>query len=475
MFPCIFNTTLSNANFLYCCPLEKPVAEFPSYFTQEKDSLDDNSLNGYPSLKTNLKPSYEVLNLEEHGDNYPLNKIMEQIGKIWNGKNLLNIRPGDWVFFGHVNQLTHLAIAKFQEFLNLGSLHNLTHVGFVTNVLSKNHFEIAESPGFGLPLKKTVYNIEDLHDDEELLFATPPSGSDHLGGIMHTVGQNWVSPLDDTSNHYNVKGLFTLPFSEQSFTHEDKRDLINAFADYILAKSPPQLEKDGILSDKPYFCSEFTQEATQFGRFLQMFPSISEMMKDEIEKYGFDITSANGREQIARYLESRWEHFNLWEELLQDPLFSIPARVATPGSLFDLALRHSSAIRIRNEVAKPRYVESELTPEVYPKYIEYLSTRLLNRYLKGEEISPSDKDVEKLVRLLENEMHYSQETLNCFIQTCRQVDTFSTCTKSCLENTLTWQEKLTIYFISREINRAVEQMLHNPLLLEFLQNPYDLK
>jgi hypothetical protein len=441
------------------------------------EPIEENSFNFYQQPEINNKNIYSVLNDVLQGNNLAVNKVKEQTGKILNENDLSNIKTGDWVFFSHVNEATHLAIAFFQKILNLGNIYNLTHVGLVTKVISKDNFEVTEIPEYGQPLKQNLYNIQNLFDDEELFFAPPPSidKAGHLVEIMQKVGGTWVSPLDDVSNHYNFPGLIKLPFTEDSFTEEDKKSFITALVDYIFFNSQPQLEKKRELKDKPYFCSEFTQEVTQFSKILQTFPSISKTLKKEVKKIGLDFKDIDGRKQIINYLKGRFENVKLWDDLLKDPLFSIPPRKATPGNLLDLALRHSSAIRIRNDIAKPRFVESELSEESYPQYVEYLSTRLLNRYLEGEIISATDKDVEKLLNFLENKMHYSRETLNCFVQTCHQADYFLECMHDCLDETLTWQEKLTIYFISREINRSVEQILNHPLLLEFLQNPSDPK
>lgn len=489
MFPCNYNFQITNnTNSLYYSPLERPLVESPEYYCPIQEPCEDGNqcmenlfvsttaLGSSTAVVIYKEKNYESLIFK---GNQLLEAVEKQIGKIRDQNNFMNVRPGDWIFFSHVNQMTHLAISRLQTAFSLGSelIRNITHVGVVTKVISSETIKIAESPGYGLALREHEYNIKELFNDEDVLFVSPSEiarteKSGRLAQIIKKIGQDWVTASSDISNRYNLKGLLKIPFSENGFTDHDKKSLIEAFVDHIF-KSSPKIDKNGILNDKLYFCSEFAQEVAQFSRFLQVNSITPEIMKDEIKKSGLDIHSENGRAQIVEYLETRWESVNLWNELLQDPLFSIPARMATPGALLDLALRHTSVVRVRNDEPKDRYDENALTKETYPAYVEYLATKLLDRYLEGELISLEDKEVVKILSILEKEMHYSKETLACFIQKCKKANL--NCIEKCLEDTLTWVEKLTIYFLSREINRAVEQMLHHPMFIEFLHNPYDVK
>lgn len=491
MLPCNYNYPIINIINplppLPYCSLEQPFFEFQEYCCPLEEPAEENTENLlFPSTSNMSTYNVAVYNHPKNeGFNFKITPLLEaigkEIGKIFDQNNFMNIKPGDWMFFSHVNQMTHLAIGRLQTMFNLGSelIRNITHVGIVTQVISEGIIQVAESTSDS-SLTVKVYNIkEDLFNDEDWIFASPAAiaRTEKAHGLTQAIvkiGQQWATMPSGNSNRYNLEGLLTIPFSESGFTELDKKSLIEALVDSIY-KSSPQVKKNGVLIDKKYFCSEFAQEVAQFSRFLQANSITPETIKEDIENLGLDFNSEGGREQIINYLEGRMKDGDLWNELSRDPLFSIPARQATPGLLFDLALRHSSIIRVRNTESMDRYNENTLTAENYPEYAEYLGTKLLDRYLDGELISPEDEDVQKLLAVLEKEMHYSKETLNCFVKECYQVTQPSSCVEGCLENTLTWKEKLMIFFLSREINRAVEQMLHHPLFIEFLNDPYDVK
>ncbi|MBA3816853.1 MAG: hypothetical protein H0X29_10125, partial [Parachlamydiaceae bacterium] len=486
MFPSIISYQLINNSNLNFCPLEKPIVVSPVFHCQQTVASEKESQKVFaPSTRLEKKSAQHLFCEANNGTFnshfHPLvANVNKQVGTILDQNNFRNVKPGDWIFFSHINQLTHLAISRLQTFFNSESelMDNITHVGVVTKVISSDVIKVAESPGYGYALAEKKYIIKELFNDEDVLFVAPSEiartkKSSQLAQIIKRIGQEWIPVTLGISNQYNLKGLLKIPFSDNDFTDHDKKSIIEAFVDHIF-NSPPQSDKNGILSNKPYFCSEFAQEVAQFSRFLEVNSINAEMIKKEISDNGLDMHSQYGRAQIVEYLEMRWEKVNLWKELLQDPLFSIPARVATPGALLDLALRHSSVIRVRNGEVNDRY-EGKLTKEAYPEYVEYLSTKLLDRYLKGELISPEDGEIKKILTILENEMHYSRETLSCFIKDCYQVSNPLICIEKCLENTLSWQEKFSIFLLSREINRAVGQILHHPMFIEFLNNPYDIK
>lgn len=490
MLPCNYNYQLINiTNPLLYCPPGQPIFEFPEYCCPLEEPTEENVENLLAPNASDLA-AYDVVIYNGKSNNQIFNQIIDyknqvwevvnkQIGRIFDQNNFMGVKAGDWIFFSHVNTMTQLAIGRLQTIFNLGSelIRNLTHVGIVTKVVSSQIIIVAESTRAS-SLTEREYNIGELPNDEDVLFVSPAAiarteKARELAEAIVKTGREWATAPSD-SNRYNLEGLLTIPFSESGFTELDKKRIIEAFVD-SLYKSSPQVEKNGVLFDKKYFCSEFAQEVAQFSRFLHANSITPEMVKEDIKNLGLDFHSEGGREQIVKYLESRMKDVDLWNELARDPLFSIPARQATPGLLFDLALRHSSIIRVRNAENLERFDKDALTPESYPEYVEYLATKLLNRYLDGELISPEDKEVKELLIILENEMHYSKETLGCFVKECYQAANPSSCIENCLENTLTWKEKLVIFFLSREINRAVEQMLHHPLIIEFLHNPYDVK
>jgi hypothetical protein len=396
--------------------------------------------------------------------------------KITDMSNFKTVKPGYFAFLAHVNKFTHLTIYNVQKFLHMNASWswNITHVGVVTNV-KDDKIEITHIPGYGEKLTTDEIVLSDLKSDEELLFASPihKSAPVNLRHTIQEVGRTWTKKNSDDSetntNQYNLEGLIKLPINSRKLEPEDKRSLIHAWIDFQ-NKRPPHKIENGVLIQKPYFCSELASEIYQFSRLL--LSTLSQKEEDVLKQ--FSTKSINELTEAVKFFERRWNAMKIWDKFADDPLFQLSSRAASPSLLFEMAMHQNGAIRVRNPDKKEHFDESAFSPanslplEKQLELVEYQAAKLLKRYLDGEKITEDDPEIQRLLILLEGDFGYSKGTLNCFIKECLKHENPSTCVEQCLNTTLTLKEKLAIFLFSRQVDRAMDQLVDH--FLEIVQN-----
>lgn len=381
--------------------------------------------------------------------------------------SLSSVEKGDFVYFAHVNKFTHLAIKKAQEMFGYGNknVHSVTHVGVVTEA-NKDSVKVAEINGFGEPISETEYHLKDLFNDEQLLF-TSPSKSSRLDSATAELGKQWGNH-GNKGNQYNLQGLLSIPLKEAQFNENDKLSLLNNFLDDHFLKRPPHELQGGKLEPKPFFCSEYSLQLEQFVHFKAELGTLPESLNKQMSALNLELPA--DRLKAITLLQDYAKAENIWDKLSGNPLFKWSSESMSPSSLITAMPQNGRIIRVTNPQAGERFGEV-VSKEALPSYLEYATTKIADKALEGQTIQTSDKEVEKLLASLENQGGYSKETLKCFIDKAASTSLDSQNIEECLQTTLGYSEKLVVYFFSREINRALDSLLHHPVFLEFLKHP----
>lgn len=398
-----------------------------------------------------------------------LSGITSPIVPALSGHFLPNIKTGDLIFFSKVNNLTQLAINKLQQLFGLGSSHtwDVTHVGLV-NEVHGNKINISEIAGYGHSLRTNEYSIEHLYNDEKFIVASLNHNSPNFINLLKKTSDIWtnhnIQELSQEINLYNIQGFLKVPFKGK-IDNIDKINMINDIIDLVVLKRNPWEIKFNELKEKKFFCSELVTEIYQVSRLLETL----DMPK---EVFTLDIESVQGRLKAIDLLKTHLDNNKVWAQFSEDPLFMLSSQATSPASLLSLLQERHKTIVIENPEKKTRYPDPQrLSSEEQYKFIEYQSVKLLDRWMKGETLTENDPEVQQLMIWLENNFSYSKETLRCFLSINSSTENVANKLEQCLTETLTWQEKLTIFFFAREINRAVENLLRDPNFVNFLQNP----
>lgn len=443
IFPCVSQQFYSKSNSVLDC-FQNP--------SQNNSSYDDLSLG------CNLK---SVGNITDYAD-APKFNLVDKSG-------FSSINPGDLVYFAHVNKFAQLAISRAQDIFGFGdkSMNNVTHVGVVTDV-NKDSIKVAEISGYGKSLSEVEYHLKDLYKDEELLFTRAPSKYPELNEQAVKIGKLW-GKQHDNENQYNLKGLAEIPLKSEDFNPKDKDVLLNDLIDSRYLNRSPHVLRKGELQPKQYFCSEYALQIQQLARLEKELGPLPHVIDQQLTQLNLD--KPLGRTQAIKILQKYTEEINVWEKLRKEPFFKHSSEHTTPSSLISMAMAKSDVVRVRNPNALERFNEEIIPNEKLPSFLEFSTTKILDRFLKGEEVLVKDKDVQKLLDMMENQSGYNKETLGCFLDKCAQSAIIPKCIEECLENTLSLKEKLFIYLFSRQINRATDSLLHNPTFVEFIKNP----
>lgn len=386
--------------------------------------------------------------------------------KITDELSFNGVKPGNLVFFAHLNKLTHLFISKAQEYLGFGdqSTHNVTHVGIVTDV-NKDSIKVSEIPGYGKFISEKEYHLKDLYKYEELLFSSTPSCNSKLNDHIAKLGKVWGTHKN-SQNQYNLKGLLEIPIKSDIFNEKDKNTVLNNFIDSRYLQRLPHEIQGNELQPKSYFCSEFAVQIEQLARF-ETEMRLPSTLDQQIMNLKLD--THDGRAQALEILKKYTDEANVWEKLGMDPLYKLSSEHTTPSSLLSTAISLSNVVRVRNPNAEDRFGEAVIPKNKLPAYTEFTATKVLDRYLDGEQVQTTDKDIQKFLKTLEDQGGYSKDTLTCFLDKLPKNTANSL--QSCLETTLSWKEKLIVYMFSRQLNRATDQLLHNPVFIDFLNKP----
>ena len=456
-----------------------------------------------PSLWNNLTSSL----YESPAPAFPY-KETKETAHVFHEKSFDLVKPGNFIFFRHLNSLTHLVIKKFQEWQGADDFTNeITHVGVVTEVLGNHVVKVGEIPYFGAALSENEYNLKDLFVDEELLFGQDSSTSFELNQKAAEVTKLW-SKQKRQENQYNLAGLIQIPFTEETFNDQDKESLLNAYLDYIYFKRSPhdtphkgvigllerglnpsqpeslkskdsletnEFEESKELKPKKFFCSEYSLQAYQLSRILQLMPSLPETFRNLLESHNLNLASE--RKHGIEILKEYTEKVGIWKELTQDFLYKFSPKSITPSSLMR-AFQYSKMIRVENPDAVERgsgLKIQEIPDKKVVQHMEYLVTKIIDGFLDKGYVHSDNKHVKELIELLGTRFGYSKEMVNCWEKCFSKSDQISfqvlnKCAEKCLD-TLKWDEKLYLFLLSRQINRAIEEMLSKPAFLDFIKQP----
>jgi|GEM_PF-5083978 len=394
---------------------------------------------------------------------YSANMGQSSTRRIIDQDHLRGVSVGSWILFSHVKKLTQFVISQGQKVLGLSGSsisHRITHAGIVTDVnKDSSTVKVAEIAGFGKTVAENTYNLKHLDDGEEWLFASPESIANIQGldeSITSVSSRAAARYQELTGNQYNLMGLLELPFSSRTFTTNEKNYLINALLDYLSNNRAGQFDPP-----KNYFCSEFVLQKTQVATLLQL-NGLQELIEAKIAAAEPDLPRSKLIQEISRTLET----FGMWDEIRRLPLFHIPPNSATPGNLFDLASQHTSVIRVHNPSPEENQDSQDLAAQ-----LEEIGVRQLDKYSNGEVLSWEDPEVRQFLTILETQLHYSKESLECFFKECPLSSNPAACIEICLSNTLTWEEKLKIFAYSQAIPKVLEIILKYPLIDDFIRHP----
>jgi hypothetical protein len=382
-------------------------------------------------------------------------------------KHLGGIAPGSWCFFSHISKITHFIICSGQKIFGATwqLARNVTHVGIVEKV-DGSVVHISEIPAYGAAVSTNPYDLKAMKEGESLLFVSPDELVSEMPAngltqaIRYVARQIAPAPPVPEENQYDVMGAAMAVLRPAQFSESDKRDLIDGYIDYLYGRK----------QKKDYFCSQFVMEFTQLGRIIQKFPDVHLVIKNEIK--GIDVQDAGLRASAIRRIIERLETRGIWDEISEDPIFRIPPRSSTPASMLALAAPGALITRVTNPVSVPHFDPSPPAKrEAYPEFIEYTATQLLIKYHEGQPISVRDPEIQNLFAIMEKELGYSRKTLTCVFERCMTSEDAAGCVGGCLHKTLTWKEKINIFFISIGLNRAVGRLLKNPDFIRFVRDP----
>jgi len=382
--------------------------------------------------------------------------------------HLGGIVPGSWCFFSHYpSKITHFIISNGQKMFGATweLVKNVTHVGILEKVVG-SVFDVSEIPAYGAAVSTNSYDLKAMKEGESLLFVSPNEmvserPANGLNQVIRGVARQ-IAPISPVSgeNQYDVMGASMAVFRPGQFSEDDKRELIEGFIDY----------KYGLKQKKKYFCSQFVMEFSQLGRIIQKYPDVYHIIKQKLS--GIDVQDSVLRASAVRRIVRSLETSGIWNKISQDPIFKIPPRSSTPASMLSLVAQGALITRVTNPVSIPHFDPNHsVEREVYPEYIEYMVTKLLVKCSAGLPISVRDSEVQSLFAVLQKEAGYSRETLNCFFEQCMSGEDIPGCIEGCLDKTLTWREKITIFFISIGLNREVGRLLTNPDFITFVRDP----
>lgn len=379
--------------------------------------------------------------------------------------NFSDVEPGDLVFFAHVNKLTQLAIATFQQ-------SNITHVGLVTRVdINSNQISVAEIPGYGKHTTVSTYNLNELYNDEELLFTSP----NRLTGVKEEFAKfsNHLLSLTDMPENYDqydLQGLLFLPQASSKLNEDDKKNLIHSFLEYYVYKREPHKITENSIKPKNYYCSAFVTEIYQLSQIAKHIPEnlLLSLKKLKLEQ----LDNPSTRSKIVDAIHARWQKLKFWDVFNNDTLFQLSPQASTPATLYDITKKIGGKhLIVKNIQPKQRFNSRNLPGDQAVEFLEYQFTKLLDRVAKSETLSIQDSEVQEILTVLETNFGYSKESLNCLLEECTKSTHVNFCIESCLENTLTLKEKMHIFFISNQINKVTNQILYQQNFLDIVRHP----
>jgi hypothetical protein len=390
--------------------------------------------------------------------------------------HLGGVSVGSWVFFSHMSRLTHFIIDKGQQFFHQGLFlrglnlaRNVTHIGVVTQIDGRV-IHVSEIPQYGRSVSTNQYDLDRMEDSGALLFVSPEQlvsdAEDSLNTAIVNVAQS-QAPLLAVSdlNQYDVLGAAIAPLQTSGFSEDDKWELINQYIDYLY-----DFKYTG--TNRQYFCSQVVMLFTQLGRLKQRYPIVQKRIDEAVAAIDFQDPGQRARvpEWVIKVLESD----GFWTQLFQDPFFAMPPHSWTPARILSLAAHRSSSIvrvPVRAAGGSPFHQIALMKESDYRDFADYLITQFLVKYSEGRSISLQDPEIQIILAFLEKEAGYSRQTLNCFLERCRDSQDPASCIEGCLNETLTWRDKLRIFYTSLQVNQAIDRILENPAFISFVRNP----
>lgn len=395
--------------------------------------------------------------------------------KISVAENFKSVFPGSLAFFVRVKTASQAAIQAFQKWGNLGNHYfsNVTHVGIVTES-SENKVKVLEMPGYGRGFSEEEYDLSAIPPEEEFLFVQSDfSRKEAFQNIqwIRSVLVDRARSNSSTENGYNLNGVFNIPFIRKDFSFQDKKNLINVAIDLLLGQKPLSIDKE-VFIPKKYFCSEFVLEISQLDNLLTHLPSQEKKILINLAEQCQSL-SVNERKVKVIELAKKWDQHKIWHRFLKKQFFQLSPSAATPSLLAHLAIQNSQGLLIKSPLKQDFLSSDFLSKEAQIQYLETRFSKLLSRFLLGEQINQQDPDFRKIVEFfLRLKYNYSREVTDCFIKECLLQD--SSCIETCLGNNLSLLEKFSIFFTSREINRGVSSFLENSSIPNLLNAP-DIK
>lgn len=397
------------------------------------------------------------------------------------------LAKGSILVVARQNGLTSLGISMGQAFLNPNNeWANATHAAIISNINDLSSLGALEIPNSDTPLSDNPYRIDDLPHGEDWMIFNPalllqkPENETFLKHVL-AIGKTFVSSscrIQPFGAPYHFSGLATLPLrTSDRFEAGDWIHLFDRLLDYRILLTDEAYAPQ----NTQYFCSEFVWECVQLARLVQAHPDIYKQI-EEIRK-AIDVLSQGERREA---LEALYQEFQ--DKLLEsadDPLFSFPSRSATPAKLIEFARMNNlsvSRISNRNGTASQwslrgiaaRWAGNRLFKEgvscALEKPVEEILKDLEKKIHAGETIAKDDSGVQCLIEHLSVQTTYSKETLECMIWECLldPPEKKAECPQDCLEKTLTWREKISLFITSIAIDRTLNRLIATGQLERFL-------
>lgn len=367
-------------------------------------------------------------------------------------------KKGSWIFFERIHNLRQYFIKKFQSFLNIPE-HEARNVHAAIVLSSKeDEIEVLEAL-YGHPIQKNTYNIHQTFDEQWNIISPP------ISVVSNSILLNISTDLSELNNrfsdenHYNLNGLVQIPIKHDKFSKSDKIELINALIDFHLLFKCNQ----DISPNKKYYCSQLVLELTQISVILEKHPEIFKVIEIAISKT--DPKKTENRERAKKDIYDRLEQLNIWNQLNEEMIFQFSGASSTPAILMENIRHHSPVIQIKSR--KIQDSPEEFASQNQLKALEHLFVLALEDYDRGVKIDSRHLSIRQTFQILSNTANYNKNTQNCLLDQCISPQSnISECVNACLESTLTWEETITLFLTSREINRLALRLVHQSCVMK---------
>lgn len=365
------------------------------------------------------------------------------------------IRPGSWCFSSHIDEMRHYLIQKGQKGLNVQVptfAENVTHAGLAIGS-SRDHLEILEINQLFNSLMRNKYTYDQLLPGEAIICSDPEMFLDDAKGLNGKVLQlveKRTSTLSTYNNPYNVDGLAKIPLLSRTFKGEDRRNLIDTLIVHLF----------DITSSRRFFCTQFATEMTQVARLMQRFPHLESQVVEACK--GVNLENEEARRAVISKIDKMMKREGIWRRAIKDPLFEISSQTVLPYDMVNLGVKGNARF---TRIEKPHSAESPLQGVAL---LEKELVTLLLLYEKGALVGENRARAEKIIQWMRKEGGYSDSTMNCLVSRCRLSSDLSPCIKSCIDETISWVDKIIIYLHAIEINRAIATLFEDKGFINFV-------